>query len=497
MVDERDFREERQELETIMSSGLFARSINLAQLLQYVCERTFEGASERIKEYNVAVEALGRPPEFDQKRDSIVRVEAHRLRKKLQEYYAGDGASHAIKIQLPPGNYVPQFVRTEQPMDLVPVRPAILPPAPDNSRSTSKWVGILAITTVVGIAGIALALYRTESTAAGRLASRTDIPAAPLPGPEVRIVSGSDSPRYVDHLGNVWGPDRFFDGGTVVASPLRAIARSSDPALYLGRREGDFSYDIPLKPGTYELRLHFAETVFGEGNIAGGGESSRVFNVSANGSPLFVAWDTLADAGGGNVADIKVYKDMHPAADGFLHLRFGPTLKEKPFVNAIEVVPGTPGRMLPVRIIARDSPFRDWLADRYYSGGQLVQRHEPVEASDQSELFQNERFGNFSYAIPVAADSHYTVTLYFCESWFGPARTGGGGAGSRIFDVYLNGIALMRNFDLYAEAGGPLRGITRTFRHLTPNAQGKLMLQFAPVQNYALVNAIEVVDEGR
>src|SRR6266446_4405162 len=97
------FKEERAELEALLSSGIFARSPSLATFLQYVCERYFEGQASSIKEYNVAVEALGRPANFDQKRDSIVRVEAHRLRKRLRLYYEGEGAGHNVRIIVPAG----------------------------------------------------------------------------------------------------------------------------------------------------------------------------------------------------------------------------------------------------------------------------------------------------------------------------------------------------------------------------------------------------------
>src|SRR6266700_845044 len=104
-----DFVQERHELDAVLASGIFNRAPNLAHVLTYVCEKYFEGAAEQIKEYNIAVDALGRPPEFDQKRDSIVRVEAHRLRKRLREYYETEGAGHEFKIDIPPGQYAPQF----------------------------------------------------------------------------------------------------------------------------------------------------------------------------------------------------------------------------------------------------------------------------------------------------------------------------------------------------------------------------------------------------
>src|SRR5271166_7135333 len=105
-----EFEQEKHEYQSVLASGIFHRAPNLAQVLTYVCERYFEGAAEQIKEYNIAVEALGRPAGFDQKRDSIVRVEAHRLRKRLREYYESDGADHTLRIEIPPGQYAPKFL---------------------------------------------------------------------------------------------------------------------------------------------------------------------------------------------------------------------------------------------------------------------------------------------------------------------------------------------------------------------------------------------------
>ena len=61
------FEKEKLELDTILASGIFSRAPNLAELLTYICRKYFEGAAEEIKEYNIAVEAFRRPPEFDQK----------------------------------------------------------------------------------------------------------------------------------------------------------------------------------------------------------------------------------------------------------------------------------------------------------------------------------------------------------------------------------------------------------------------------------------------
>jgi hypothetical protein len=70
------------------------------------------------------------------------------------------------------------------------------------------------------------------------------------------------------------------------------------------------------------------------------------------------------------------------------------------------------------------------------------------------------------------------------------------GVGRRVFDVWCNGVTLLRDFDIAKDAGGPQKGIRKTFHGLKPNAQGKLLFTFVPVKDYACLNAIEVVDEG-
>lgn len=513
MPSKTQFSEERQELEAVLNSGIFARSPSLAQFLRYICEKFFEGHGEEIKEYNVAVDALGRPADFDQKKDSIVRVEAHRLRKRLQDYYRGDGAAHPFQITIPPGSYVPVFTPNgHHAAEIAAVEEAAEPetelakdtetPGPVSTTPAVRRWRLWALTLAVP-AAVVLGYAGWRQTRVARTDAPVPVvaPAVAIPGDEVRILAGSSTARFVDEQGDVWEGDRFYSGGETAQVLKRPILRTRDAAIYLSRREGDCQYDIPLKPGRYELRLHFAETVFGENNEVGGGESSRVFQILANGRMIEPLLDVVSDAGGSNTADVKVYKDIRPAEDGSLHLVFKALLKEKPFINAIEILPVNDGMMRPVRILAAEKGYVSpaglvWSANRFVHGGQSVRRRDDVAGTDDQELYRSEHFGNFTYAIPVAARGRYTLRLGMCEHWFGPGRAGGGGRGGRVFDVYCNHKPLLKNFDIFAEAGS-LQAITKTFTNLEPNAQGKLYLEFVPVNNnYALVNFIEVLEQG-
>src|ERR1700722_20205204 len=89
---------EREELTWLLSSGVLGRSNNLARMLTFICDMHFEGREEHIKEYTIAVEGPGRRTDFDPHVDTIVRVTAHSLRKRLQEVYQNEGANRPMHI---------------------------------------------------------------------------------------------------------------------------------------------------------------------------------------------------------------------------------------------------------------------------------------------------------------------------------------------------------------------------------------------------------------
>jgi hypothetical protein len=356
---------------------------------------------------------------------------------------------------------------------------------------------VIAVLAICAIAGVTLLISPLVRRAPA--SSKAEFSAPPL-GEEIRIQAGLDGRNYTDAFSHIWGGDHFFVGGSVFQlANMHPISGTLDPGLYQTRREGAFAYDIPLNPGEYELRLHFAETLYGDNNIAGGGETSRIFQVSANGKPLLRDFDVIEDVGP-SAADVKVFKDISPAGDGKLHLRFEPGTNPA-FLNAIEIVPGIPGKIRPIRIVARNRGFTDkagryWDPDHYVRGGQQVVRTEPIAGTEDSDLYHGERFGNLAYSIPVAQPGSYRLTLHFAEGWFGAGRPGGGGLGSRVFDILCNGVTVKRNFDIFKEAGGSNRAFSLTFHRLEPNPQGKLVVSMIPRRNYACVNAIEIEDES-
>ena len=99
------------QLERIFAHPRFVASPQLKSFLRYTVEQSTAGNSKNIKAYTIATEALGRRASFNPDVDPIVRVQAGRLRKLLDSYYATDGASDPIRITIPKGSYIPEIER--------------------------------------------------------------------------------------------------------------------------------------------------------------------------------------------------------------------------------------------------------------------------------------------------------------------------------------------------------------------------------------------------
>jgi hypothetical protein len=114
--EELSVEQNQQQLQRILHSNTLRNSLTLQQLLQFLGTRAIEGNSEGLKEYTIGVEAFGRKPDFDPKTDTIVRVQTHRLRQKLKEYYEQEGIHDLVLVDIPRGHYYPTFrLRADSP----------------------------------------------------------------------------------------------------------------------------------------------------------------------------------------------------------------------------------------------------------------------------------------------------------------------------------------------------------------------------------------------
>ena len=270
---------------------------------------------------------------------------------------------------------------------------------------------------------------------------------------------------FVDHAGKLWNSDAWFEGGSAVKSSVQNIERTQNPDFYRTSRQGNFRYNIPLKQGIYELRLHFAETVYAPELPEGGGEGSRLMTVRANGKALLTRFDIVADAGASRTADVKIFPDVTPGPDGHLHLEFAGEEGKQALLSAIEILPGYRGHMRPERVLARQTPYYSndshwWSPDNYFLGGQLAAYSAPVIGTDDPELYETERWGNFSYAVPVSPGK-YTLVPHFAARhgrWDQSAASSGDGstaAVAHVFNLFCNGNALLKNFNLARRRAAP------------------------------------------
>jgi hypothetical protein len=480
------FLEERKEVEAVLQSGALRRAPGLEQLFIYLTNVYFEGMADDLKEYTVAVGAFGRPADFDQKRDSIVRVQAHRLRERLAEFYENEGASHGIQITIPNGQYAPKFApnpsRVESAPEAAGSTSVVAPPLDNTTPEPAQWRRWIE----------ALLRRSPKSDRHTEVNALSFQLANPIYGNAIRILVGLTEGEYIDNSGRVWSRDQHFDGGAIFSRPEHLIFGTREQKLLRSGREGNFRYDIPLKPGVYELRLYFAETLFGETGVGGfGGESSRCFDVLVNGRTVIHALDVVAEAGA-SVANIKALKDISPAPDGIVHLSFLP-LSYLPFLNAIEVTPGLAGRLQRIRMVAQAHGYIDkmgnyWEPDhRHGTGGQLVRPGNEATDVPDPGIYAGGRFGNLTYTIPVPP-GRYALRLLMSERW---PTTGKG----KHFDILCNGVALERKFSALKRTGSLTRGLVQTYERLEPNHQGKLVLSLVPNPDFAFINALEVIDQ--
>jgi len=128
----------RGALQRVLESKHFAQAAGLSNMLRYVVEETLAGRGLELKEYNIGCEVFGRGETFDPKIDGIVRVQAHRLRGKLKDYYAAEGNQDEIVISVPAGGYAAEF------------GPNVKSPLP---RPSFPWRWVAAATAVAVVIG--------------------------------------------------------------------------------------------------------------------------------------------------------------------------------------------------------------------------------------------------------------------------------------------------------------------------------------------------------
>lgn len=131
-----------------------------------------------------------------------------------------------------------------------------------------------------------------------------------------------------------------------------------------------------------------------------------------------------------------------------------------------------------------------FLADVDFNGGSTISHANTIDLSGVTNpapaaVYQTAHVGNFTYTIPgFAAGSTQTVRLHFAETFFGTA-------GSRTFNVSINGAQVLTNFDIFAAAGAQNKAVIEQFNEAA-NANGQYVIQFTSVINQSLISGIEI-----
>jgi len=195
-----------QQVERLTKSHSLHSSESLCKLLRYLAEHCLDHPGVALKEYQIATEVLGRPAGFDPQSDSTVRVQAGRLRVKLAEYYAHEGAEDPIVVEIPKGSYGLTFhLRTKAGVEsALTTRMELVEGKVNSTKSTRGW----AIAVVV----LSVSLAASFVTSAVLLSQRTrtqSVPAQSVPAAYQlfwnRFVTGAQQPWVIFSNGSFVG----------------------------------------------------------------------------------------------------------------------------------------------------------------------------------------------------------------------------------------------------------------------------------------------------
>jgi hypothetical protein len=239
-----------QQLERLTKSHSLRGSESLRKLLEYLARQSMEHPEAPLKEYQIATEVYGRQANFDPQSDSTIRVQAGRLRMKLAEYYATEGANDPIVVRIPKGNYHLVFETRQAPLAAEAASPRSETAAPVDETKTGsvRWslaVGILVACLIVAVIVLASLLWSHK---------RVTVPApTTAAGP---VVNGP--------LAEFWRPfTSAAEEPWVIFSNAAFVGRPETGMRYLNSREGATSRVYDHYTGVGEvLAVHALDEAF-------------------------------------------------------------------------------------------------------------------------------------------------------------------------------------------------------------------------------------------
>lgn len=266
-----------QALRAVLNSQTFARAEKLQKFLRFVADMTFSGNAGAIHEHLIAIEVFARGKDYSPGEDSVVRRQAHALRRKLKDYYESEGKDDPVQIEIPVGSYVPVF--REQQLVAIPDADeqgtrTLSPPEPGGRRPIPAWAFLL------GSLVLGLGLFAAGWTIRGARANTAEqapFPSAAVreiwepwlghsdatlfcfsnpPGTSVRQFSGPLHPNP-EHRGLSVNPQqdaefrRFFqfpDGGNLYLYPLSSQAKMGEALAAVSLATFFTRAKLPVRP---------------------------------------------------------------------------------------------------------------------------------------------------------------------------------------------------------------------------------------------------------
>ena len=210
------------QIEKLNRSSILRGSESLCKLLKYLGEHSLDSPGSSLKEYQIATEVFGRPADFDSRVDSTVRVQTGRLRSKLAEYYAGEGAPDRLLIEIPKGAYsLTYHVRPPLETPAPPAVPAV-PPAPTQRFYPLSWFFLSIVIGAVVVVVVAIAVTRFMAPLP---AATNEQPSPALKAFWSAFASGPDAPLVVysnaEFVGRPETGLRYFKPNLDAGKPIR------------------------------------------------------------------------------------------------------------------------------------------------------------------------------------------------------------------------------------------------------------------------------------
>jgi hypothetical protein len=247
-------------LEELLGWPAIARSPQLARFLAYIVSTKLRGEESGIKAYSIAVDVFGRPAAFDPQSDPIVRVQARRLRALLDQFYDEGQARTGVRIHLPVGRYVPEFLPLDSSDPAESPRRKAEPPNPANAspggvprppvrRRVLLPVAVAAAAVVILALGVILVTRPQQSVAPPVVAEAPPAMPSVLIGDFGNLTGIADLDGFGARLGDAVGaglaPFEDFDIGEV---PSPGEATQPYP-------EGTYLIDGLINPGPQGIEV--------------------------------------------------------------------------------------------------------------------------------------------------------------------------------------------------------------------------------------------------